>query len=315
MNTFDKITAVVLGAFVGYAAYGFVKGYVIGRGADGIGKVERVKRRIYKEVAVAQKAGIDFERKITEYNENGLALIESIGKQFGWKQSSRSIESGKSYAEAYFNSLRRAYNAVSGVQGVGEVYEVRNGEGKVVLTWSDAMDHVKQEPSVIEDLERRNAETRRRIRNRQRSMKLPVVYNTQEEEPANENEAETPMTKQQEILAKFPYLKTHDYGKTLTEEEWEQWDGELPVTDAFNFVVWKKTVGRTNGETLLEGPVAAFVFESEAKEFRNKISKALASQNEAYRNIPVFKEKTTFTVKPVEKVKLDAISGLYDFSI
>lgn len=198
MNTFDKIVAGMMGGMAIWVAIQVKRNYVDGR-ASGIGKVERVKRRIYKEVSVAQKAGIDFERKITEYSENGLALIESIGKQFGWKQSSRSIESGKSYAEAYFNSLKRAYNAVSGVQGVGEVYEVRNRNGKVVLTWSDAIDHVKQEPSVIEDLERRNAETRRRIRNRQRSRKLPVVYNMQEEEPANENYAILPGSNQLEL--------------------------------------------------------------------------------------------------------------------
>ena len=119
------------------------------KSVSGIGKVERIKRRIYKEVSLAQDAGVDFSKKFPELSRAEMDALEHIGKDLiGWKQSKRSIESGKPYVESYYGSLRRAWNAVSGVQGIGRAYDVRNADGDVVLTWNDVKEHIQQEPDA-----------------------------------------------------------------------------------------------------------------------------------------------------------------------
>lgn len=135
----DMITALLIGA-------GAL--WLLGRKDKGIGKVERIKRRIYKEVSLAQDAGVDFSRKFQDLTGDMRDAIIEVGQSVGWKQSKRSIESGKTYAESYYGSLRRAWNAVSGVQGIGRAYDVRNADGDVVLTWNDVTEHVQQEPDA-----------------------------------------------------------------------------------------------------------------------------------------------------------------------
>lgn len=165
MTTADKITAYGLGLFGAWVAYRFYKGYVIGRRTEGVG---RLKRRIYKEVSLAQQAGIDFSNK--DYPQSKAIILDQLGKSAGWKQSDISVRSGKSYAEAYYNSLRRAWNAVCGVKGVGtpyKEYSVKNEQGQAALTWRDYDDksiiqHVKQEES-LEDVEERLRKMRNRL--------------------------------------------------------------------------------------------------------------------------------------------------------
>ena len=113
-----------------------------------VGKVERVKRRIYKEVSLAQEAGVDFSKKYADLATFEREALERVGKEVGWKQSKRAIESGKPYVESYYGSLRRAWNAVSGVMGIGRAYDVKDADGNVCLTWIDAEDHVQNEPDA-----------------------------------------------------------------------------------------------------------------------------------------------------------------------
>lgn len=114
-----------------------------------VGKVERVKRRIYKEVSMAQQAGVDFSKKFPELTTQERQALERVGHDVGWKQSKRSVESGKPYVESYYGSLRRAWNAVSGISGIGTIaYDVRDRDGNVVLTWTDVTDHIEHEPEA-----------------------------------------------------------------------------------------------------------------------------------------------------------------------
>lgn len=136
--------------FAKVGAIGAVVLYFLGKHkketTSGIGAAQRIKRRIYKEVSLAQDAGIDFSKKFNDLTSSEISALERAGQNAGWKQSKRSIESGKSYAEAYFNSLRRAWNAVSGVEGIGRAYDVKDADGNVCLTWiEDAANHVEQE--------------------------------------------------------------------------------------------------------------------------------------------------------------------------
>ena len=125
--------------------------WLLRRKQKAIGKVERIKRRIYKEVSMAQGEGVDFSKKFDELTAAEIDALQAVGEEVAWKQSKRSIESGKSYAEAYFNSLRRAWNAVSGVQGIGRAWNIKDANGNTVLTWiEDAAHHVEAEAVPIE---------------------------------------------------------------------------------------------------------------------------------------------------------------------
>ena len=139
-------------------------------GVNGIGKVERIKRRIYKEVALAQKAGVDFTKKYDELSTAEKNALKRIGNEVGWKQSKIAIQNGKSYTDSYFNSLRRAWNAVSGLGGIGRAYQVRDAKGNVCLTWiEDAAAHYDAEQRTLE-AEQRAMEARRRLRATRRSV-------------------------------------------------------------------------------------------------------------------------------------------------
>ena len=131
-------------------AIGAVVLYFLGKRKKekGVGKVERIKRRIYKEVSLAQEAGVDFSKKYNDLNSAEIEALRHIGQDvIGWKQSKRAIESGKPYTESYYGSLRRAWNAVSGISGIGATtYDVRDAEGNVVLSWTDVTEHIEQEP-------------------------------------------------------------------------------------------------------------------------------------------------------------------------
>lgn len=134
----------ILLAFGALAAWALIRKHK----TAAVGKVERVKRRIYKEVSLAQEAGVDFSKKYADLATFEREALERVGKDVGWKQSKRAIESGKPYVESYYGSLRRAWNAVSGVMGIGRAYDVKDADGNVCLTWIDAEDHVQNEPDA-----------------------------------------------------------------------------------------------------------------------------------------------------------------------
>lgn len=134
----------ILLAFGALAAWALIRKHK----TAAVGKVERVKRRIYKEVSLAQEAGVDFSKKYADLATFEREALERVGKEVGWKQSKRAIESGKPYVESYYGSLRRAWNAVSGVMGIGRAYDVKDADGNVCLTWIDAEEHVENEPDA-----------------------------------------------------------------------------------------------------------------------------------------------------------------------
>lgn len=245
------------------------------RSVSGIGAVQRVKRRIYKEIAAAQKLGVDFDLKYPELTNSQINSLEEVGNMFGWKQTKRSIESGKRYTEAYYNSLKRAYNAISGV-GIGAVdyntYTIRNGKGKIILQWREydpVVEHLQQEP-VVEIVE-------------------------QAVEPKK-------LTKQEEILQVWPYLKT--------AVELDRWGDVIKaeVRDNFNYVVWRKIIN-SDGEVLAEGPMMSFFTEVQAKEYADRLRKKFRDQQEDNRRRREAKQsgldydKNQILIKHVSKIK------------
>lgn len=204
---------------------------------SGIGAVQIVKRRIYKEIAAAQKLGVDFDLKYQDLMNSQLNSLEEVGKMFGWKQAKRSVESGKPYTEAYYNSLKRAYNAIAGV-GIGaadyDTYTIRNGNGKIILQWREyapVVEHLQQEP-VVEIVEQATIPTK--------------------------------LTQQEKILQVWPYLKVYHNNQTFSPDK--------PGLPAFNYVAWNKTLDSL-GEILYEGAMMAFVTEKEAKDWVAKYKK------------------------------------------
>lgn len=89
------------------------------KATSGIGAA---KRRIFKELSLAQKAGVDFTKKYDELDEDEIKALEKVSSDTG-------------YTETYYKSLKKAYDAVS---GIGTTYDVKDADGNTVLTWTDA---------------------------------------------------------------------------------------------------------------------------------------------------------------------------------
>ena len=89
------------------------------KATSGIGAA---KRRIFKELSLAQKAGVDFTKKFDELTAKEVKALEKVSSDTG-------------YTETYYKSLKKAYDAVS---GIGATYDVVNADGETVLTWTDA---------------------------------------------------------------------------------------------------------------------------------------------------------------------------------
>lgn len=228
-------------------------------GVSGVGKVERVKRRIYKEIAAAQKLGVDFDLKYADLSNSQLNSLEEVGHMFGWKQTKRSIESGKLYTEAYYNSLKRAYNAIAGI-GIGaadyNTHTIRNGKGKIILQWREydpVVEHLQQEP-IVEIVE-------------------------QAVEPNR-------ITKQEEILRVWPYIRVYHNGQVLSPTT-----EDLPP---FTHVAWKKMLNK-DGEVLAEGAIMAFVTEKEAQDWVNMMRRQVKGKDQYY--------PQRFSVKHIRNVK------------
>lgn len=231
------------------------------RSVSGIGKVERVKRRIYKEIAAAQKLGVDFDLKYADLSNSQLNSLEEVGHMFGWKQTKRSLESGRLYTEAYYNSLKRAYNAISGI-GIGaadyDTYTIRNGNGKIILQWREyapVIEHLQEEP-IVEILEQTTEPNR--------------------------------LTKQEEILQVWPYIRVYHNGQVLSPTT-----EDLPP---FTHVAWKKMLNR-DGDVLAEGAVMAFVTEKEAEDWVNMMRRQVKGRDQ-YQYYP-----QRFSVKHIRNVK------------
>lgn len=158
--------------------------------------IGRIKRRIYIEIEAAQNRGVRLDQKYIDLTDVERKSLEDVGHEFGWKQSTRSIASGKTYTEAYYNSLRRAYNAITGIAGIGAVeHRVKDANGNIILRWSapeEVLEHIEAEKR-LEETERRLAKTRANIRRNRRQVFTPAP-NLQAEEPANENSAYIPQS-------------------------------------------------------------------------------------------------------------------------
>lgn len=106
---------------------------------QGIGKA---KRRIYRDISNLQDSGIDLSQSWELLDREERQIVNDIAHfhehRYGdWKSSSRS---SKSAGEQYYNSLRRAYNQITGIGATDLVpieYSVKNEYGDTVVIYRD----------------------------------------------------------------------------------------------------------------------------------------------------------------------------------
>lgn len=106
------------------------------RTASGVGRV--AKRRIYEEIATLQSRGVDMNCPSWDKLEpNEKKAVVDTANQYHYKQPARST---KAYGEAYFNQLRRAFIAISGIGRTDltpRESQIVNRDGDVILIYRD----------------------------------------------------------------------------------------------------------------------------------------------------------------------------------
>lgn len=96
-------------------------GHIKKQSVSGIGAA---KRRIFKELSLAQKAGVDFTKKYDELTDKEITALQKVSNDTG-------------YTETYYKSLKKAYDSIS---GIGAAYDVIDADGNTVLTWIEDPD-------------------------------------------------------------------------------------------------------------------------------------------------------------------------------
>lgn len=265
---------------------------------DGIGKVERVKRRIYKEVSLAQDAGVDFQKKFADLSGSERDALIRLGQDVGWKQSKRAMESGKPYAESYYNSLRRAWNAVSGCEGIGRVYNVKNAQGNVVLTWiEDAQAHVDAEQRVLE-AEKRAEEARKRLRKTRATTPTVAPAPTPKEHTLNQI--------RKDLLDKAKHMQVivyDDYGY----EQIITGDDRYNYLDSINYVVMiYDSIGDEKYKTTY--PIRSYPKKEEAEQFA-KHKRGHFTHTRIDNSTRVLGRRTCKVI-PIDDVDIKSITGV-----
>lgn len=160
------------------------------RGAKGVGAA---KRRIFKELSMAQKAGVDFTKKFDELDEKEIKALEKVSSDTG-------------YTETYYKSLKKAYDAVS---GIGTTYDVVDADGNTVLTWTDNPGEQAASQQRVLEAEERAAAARKRLKDARRAGEQMALFGC--------GYANTPTYSKQQIDI---YINTHhDLSFMFTRDE------------------------------------------------------------------------------------------------
>lgn len=106
----------------------------LGRDVAGIGRVKH-KRRIYREMEIAQQSNVDFLAPYEEQEKRAKSAIHELTKRHN--DSSKRVPITD---EKYFNQLRKAYNAISGIGQTKLPYResrINNHRGDTILIYRD----------------------------------------------------------------------------------------------------------------------------------------------------------------------------------
>ena len=153
MTKADKIEKNIM-RMAKIGAIGAVVLYLLGKhkkeSTSGIGAT---KRRIFKELSLAQNAGVDFTKKYDELSPEEIDALQKVSADTG-------------YTETYYKSLKKAYDAVS---GIGSSYNVKDADGNICLTWIDnPQEDIERQQRALE-AEQRAAEARKRLNKTRRA--------------------------------------------------------------------------------------------------------------------------------------------------
>lgn len=209
--------------FVGSAIAGAIK-----RKKEGTNGIGAAKRRVFKELSLAQKAGVDFSKK---YDELTAAEIKALQK----------VSNDTGYTETYYKSLKKAYDAIS---GIGASYDIVNADGETVLTWIEDPDNQQAETArkAIDDAERYLAlrEARRIEDDRE--------WARQDGERKRE-EMEARLAEQRKRLKKSGRssqmaLFSMGYAPDVEAELYEIWREKIEYGETeYDYDTWRKVVG------------------------------------------------------------------------
>ena len=133
--------------FVGSAIAGAIKRK---NATSGIGAA---KRRIYKEISLAQQAGVDFAKKYDELTDDEILALQRVSNDTG-------------FTETYYKGLKKAYDAIS---GIGEAYDVADENGNTVLTWIEDPEIHAAHNREIEEARQRTLEAEARAEKARKS--------------------------------------------------------------------------------------------------------------------------------------------------
>lgn len=105
----------------------------------GIGRVERVKRRLWRELETMQKDGVRFDDK--EGYKGHEPILRKAALQAGLKdEGKRPVE------QRYFNQLRRLYNSVAGTDLPYTESRIKNRLGDDIVIYRDY--HLENLPKI-----------------------------------------------------------------------------------------------------------------------------------------------------------------------
>lgn len=201
-------TKILIGTIIGTAAVLMLKKHL---GVKGVGAA---KRRVFKELSMAQKAGVDFTKKFEELTEKEIKALERVGSDTG-------------YTETYYKSLKKAYDAISGIGrpgdfdnmlptvleysryldiaqnqfgisreqarkkyglytigqwkkllGIGAAYDVKDADGNVCLTWVEDPKAQADKKQHALEAEARAAEARKRIKKLRKAGEQMSLFGT-----------------------------------------------------------------------------------------------------------------------------------------
>lgn len=133
--------------FVGSAIAGAIKRK---NATSGIGAA---KRRIYKEISLAQQAGVDFTKKYEDLTDDEILALQRVSNDTG-------------FTETYYKGLKKAYDAIS---GIGEAYDVADENGNTVLTWIEDPELHAAQNREIEEARQRTLEAEARAEKARKS--------------------------------------------------------------------------------------------------------------------------------------------------
>lgn len=190
------------------------------KGASGIGAA---KRRVFKELSLAQKAGVDFTKRYDELTPLEIKALQKVSNDTG-------------YTETYYKSLKKAYDAISGIR---EAYDVMNADGDTVLTWIEDPDGSSR--AVNDDAERYRALLDAREIEADRDWE-------QQEKARKRDELEAQLAEQRKRLKKAGRSSQMALfgvnNQAIETELFEIWRELLEYGDTdYDFETWKRIYG------------------------------------------------------------------------